>query len=109
MLIWPSATTDDYEGITWNQFTKVDCLLIQKHQSKGTWTAVTGYDTAGRYTVYIGKIAGIDVAFNIFNYSLIASGINNEDACPVSIVNVIFKIIYIVVDDSVHPAPVFLC
>lgn len=32
MLIWPSATTDDYEGITWNQFTKVDCLLIQKQK-----------------------------------------------------------------------------
>jgi len=30
MLIWPSATTDDYEGITWDQFTKADCLLIQK-------------------------------------------------------------------------------
>lgn len=32
MLIWPSATTDDYEGITWDQFTKVDCLLIQKQK-----------------------------------------------------------------------------
>ncbi len=32
MLIWPSATTDDYEGITWDQFTKADCLLIQKQK-----------------------------------------------------------------------------
>jgi hypothetical protein len=30
MLIWPYAVQDDYQGITWEQFTKADCLLIQK-------------------------------------------------------------------------------
>ena len=32
MLIWPFATQDEYEGITWEQFTKADCLLIQKQR-----------------------------------------------------------------------------
>lgn len=32
LLIWPCATQDSYEGITWEQFTKADCLLIQKHK-----------------------------------------------------------------------------
>ncbi len=32
MLIWPYAVQDDYQGITWEQFTKADCLLIQKRK-----------------------------------------------------------------------------
>ena len=32
LLIWPCATQDAYEGITWEQFTKADCLLIQKRK-----------------------------------------------------------------------------
>ena len=32
LLVWPFATTDDYQGITWNQFTRADCLLIQKQK-----------------------------------------------------------------------------
>ena len=32
LLIWPFATTDDYQGISWKQFTSVDCLLIQKQK-----------------------------------------------------------------------------
>ena len=32
MLIWPFATQDEYEGITYEQFTKVECLLIQKQR-----------------------------------------------------------------------------
>lgn len=32
MLIWPFATQDSYKGITHNQFTRVDCLLIQKQK-----------------------------------------------------------------------------
>ena len=30
LLIWPFATQDTPRGIRWGQFTKVDCLLIQK-------------------------------------------------------------------------------
>ena len=30
MLIWPFATQDTPKGITWDKFTKADCLLIQK-------------------------------------------------------------------------------
>lgn len=32
MLIWPFATQDSYENITWAQFTKADCLLVQKQR-----------------------------------------------------------------------------
>lgn len=32
MLIWPFATQDDYNGITFDRFTKADCLLIQKQK-----------------------------------------------------------------------------
>ena len=30
MLIWPYATQDTCKGITWDKFTKADCLLIHK-------------------------------------------------------------------------------
>ena len=30
MLIWPSATQNTCKGIRWEQFTRADCLLIQK-------------------------------------------------------------------------------
>lgn len=32
MLIWPFATQDTCNGITWDKFTKLDCILIQKHK-----------------------------------------------------------------------------
>lgn len=32
MLIWPFASTDKSKGIRWEQFSKVDCLLIQKQK-----------------------------------------------------------------------------
>lgn len=32
MLIWPFATQSSCKGITWDQFTKADCLLIQKQK-----------------------------------------------------------------------------
>lgn len=30
LFIWPFASQDSYEGITWEHFTKLDCLLIHK-------------------------------------------------------------------------------
>lgn len=32
MLIWPFATQDTCDNITWDKFTKLDCLLIQKQK-----------------------------------------------------------------------------
>ena len=32
MLIWPFATQDTSKGITWDKFTKADCLLIHKNK-----------------------------------------------------------------------------
>lgn len=32
LLIWPYATQDAYQNITWEHFTKADCLLIQKQK-----------------------------------------------------------------------------
>lgn len=32
LLIWPFATQDTPKGIRWDQFTKADCLLIQKNR-----------------------------------------------------------------------------
>lgn len=32
LLIWPFAEQDTPKGIRWDQFTKADCLLIQKHK-----------------------------------------------------------------------------
>lgn len=32
MLVWPFATQDSYKGITYQQFTCADCLLIQKQK-----------------------------------------------------------------------------
>ena len=32
MLIWPFATQDTPKGITWDKFTKADCLLIHKNK-----------------------------------------------------------------------------
>ena len=32
MLVWPFATQDSYKGITYQQFTQADCLLVQKQK-----------------------------------------------------------------------------
>lgn len=114
LLIWPFASQDTPKGIRWDQFTKADCLLVQKKRllsllaSEGLTPEIMAKKASDlRKRGCIGKVAVPDVK-GIYYY---ASDPEKYREAPINIVITKEKLIkiaqrrYIVTEEGVEVQP----